>query len=175
MEIAKPRRLSHKLAWLIFILLLAFAIIFVNRSAAALPSIVAVHFDAAGRPNGFMSHGDYWLFALILTLGLPLGVVGVLTLAYSRATDLKLPNREYWLAPQRVEHTRAFLVAHGVWLGAMLVAFMCYVHWLVLDANARQPPQLSNEWFAVGIAVFLIGVAAWVATMMVAFRRGGSE
>ncbi len=173
--IAKLAPLSHKLAWLVFVLLLATAVIFVNRTATSLPAIVAVHFDAAGQPNGFMSRSGYRVFALLLAVGLPLAVVGVMALLYSRATALKLPNREYWLAPQRLARTRAFLIAHGVWLGSMLTAFACFVHWLELDANAQQPPHLSNQRFAAGILVFLLCMAAWIGTMMVTFRRVGAD
>lgn len=172
---AKPRRFAHKFAWVVFVLLLLFAVDFVNRTAPALGSIVAAHFDAAGRPNGFMSHGGYLVLVRLLTLGLPLAVVGVLAFVYSRATDLKMPNSEYWLAPQRLERTRAFLVMHSVWFGSLLVAFTCFVHWLVLDANAQQPPHLSNQSFALGIIVFLACLAAWIGTLMFAFRRPAGE
>lgn len=171
----KPGWSVHKLTWLLFVLLLMFAVIFVNRTAASLPSIVASHFDAAGQPNGFMSRSDYMVLLRVLTLGLPLAVVGILAIVYSRATDLKMPNREYWLAPQRLERTRAFLIAHGVWLGSMLVAFMCFFHWLELDANSQQPPHLSNRLFASGIIVFLVCLAAWIGTLMFAFRRPAGE
>jgi len=172
---AKPRRFAHKFAWVAFVLLLLFAVVFVTRTAPSLPSIVACHFDAAGRANGFMSHGDYLVLVRLLTLGLPLAVVGVLAFVYSRATELKMPNSEYWLAPQRLEHTRAFLVMHAVWFGSTLVAFTCFVHWLVLDANARQPPHLSNQSFGLGIIVFLACLAAWIGTLMFAFRRPPGE
>jgi len=172
---ARPRSSAHKLAWLVFVLLLLFAIVFVNRTAPSLPSIVAAHFDAAGRANSFMPHGRYLVLTRLLTLGLPLAIVGLLTSVYSRATDLKLPNSDYWLAPQRLEGTRAFLVMHTVWFGSMLVVFTCFVHWLVLDANAQQPPHLSNQSFVVGIIVFLACLAAWIGALMFAFRRPPGE
>jgi len=126
-------------------------------------SIAGAHFDAAGQANAFMSRSGYTRFVLCLVLGLPLGVVAILTAVYSRATDLKLPNRDYWLAPQRIDRTRAFLVAHGVWFGSLLVALVCCVHWLELGANRLQPPHLSNQTFAVVLLAFLIATAVWIA------------
>jgi hypothetical protein len=159
----------------VFILLLLFATFFVTGTASELPLTVASHFDAAGQPNAFMSRAGYIRFVLCLAIGLPVAVVAILTTVYSRATDLKLPNREYWLAPGRLNRTRSFLVAHGVWFGSLLVTLVCCVHWLELDANRLQPQHLSNQMFAAVLIAFLIATAAWISALMFAFRRPAGE
>jgi uncharacterized membrane protein len=161
----------HRVTWSVFVLLLVFAILFVTGTASELPPTVASHFDAAGQPNAFMSRSGYVRFMLCLAVGLPVIVVVVLRSVYSRATDLKLPNREYWLAPERLERTRAFLVAHGVWFGSLMVTLTCSVHWLELGANRQQPPHLSSQSFAAVLIAFLIATLAWIAALMFAFRR----
>jgi len=166
-------RHPHRATWSVFIALLLLAILFVLGTAAQLPPVVASHFDAAGQPTAFMSRGGYIRFVLCLAIGLPALVVIILTAVYSRATDLKMPNRDYWLAPERIDRTRAFLVAHGVWFGSLLVILVCFVHWLELAANRQQPPHLPNQTFAAGMVAFLIGTAAWIAALMFAFRRPG--
>jgi hypothetical protein len=79
------------------------------------------------------------------------------------------------MAPQRIDRTRSFLVAHGVWLGSLLVVLSCFVHWLELRANRQQPPHLSSQTFAVCMIAFLIAMAAWIAALMFAFRRPAGE
>jgi uncharacterized membrane protein len=170
-----PPRYSHRVTWTVFITLLAFAIIFVVSTVSQLPPMVASHFDAAGQANAFMSRSGYTRFVLCLVLGLPLAVVAILTAVYSRASDLKLPNRDYWLAPQRIDRTRAFLVAHGVWFGSLLVVLACFVHWLELTANRAQPPHLSNSMFAAVMIAFLLATAVWIVALTVAFRRPVGE
>ena len=152
-------------------MLLLFAACFVAGTAAELPLAVASHFDAAGRPTAFMSRGGYVRFVCGFSLALPLAVVALFMTVYSRATVLKLPNRDYWLAPQRLQQTRAFLVAHGVWFGSLLVTLGCAVHWLELKANRLQPAHLTNRDLAVVLAAFFIGAAAWGGALMFAFRR----
>jgi uncharacterized membrane protein len=164
-------RYPHRVTWSVFALLLLLAIFFVTGTASELPLTVASHFDAAGHPNAYMSRSGYVRFMLCLAVGLPVIVAMVLWAVYSHATDLKLPHREYWLAPERLDRTRAFLVAHGVWFGSLLVALSCLVHWLELGANRQQPPHLSNHSFAAVLIAFLIATAAWVAALMFAFRR----
>jgi uncharacterized membrane protein len=175
MKSSPPARYAHRATWSVFVLLLLFAILFVTGTAPELPPTVASHFDAAGQPNAFMSRSGYVRFVLCLAVGLPGIVVAVLWMVYSRATDLKLPNREYWLAPERLDRTRAFLVAHGVWFGSLLVTLACFVHWLELGANRQQPPHLSNQSFAAVLIAFLIATAAWIAALMFAFRRPTGE
>ncbi len=168
-------RYPHRVTWSAFVLLLVFAILFVTGTASQLPLTVASHFDAAGQPNAFMSRSGYIRFVLCIAVGLPVLVVVILRTVYSRATDLKLPNREYWLAPGRLDRTRAFLIAHGVWLGSLLVTLACFVHWLELAANRQQPPHLSNQSFAAVLIAFLVATAAWIAAIMFAFRRPAGD
>ena len=170
-----PARYPHWVTWSVFIALLLFAILYVTGTVSQLPLTVASHFNADGRANAFMSRSGYTRFVLCVAVGLPLAVVAILTAVYSRATDMKLPNREYWLAPQRVDQTRAFLVAHGVWFGSLLVVLACFVHWLELAANRAQPPHLSNSMFAAVMMAFLLATAVWIAALMVAFRRPVGE
>ena len=134
---APAARRPHRIAWSVFIALLLLAILFVIGTASQLPLTVASHFDAAGQPNAFMSRGAYIRFELCIAVGLPALVVAILWTVYSRATDLKLPNRDYWLAPARLDRTRAFLIAHGVWFGSLLAGLACCVHWLELGANRQ--------------------------------------
>jgi hypothetical protein len=168
-------RYPHRVTWSVFVLFLVFAILFVLGTASQLPLTVASHFDAAGQPNAFMSRGAYIRFVLCIAVGLPALVVAILWTVYSRATDLKLPNRDYWLAPGRLDRTRAFLIAHAVWFGSLLAALACCVHWLELGANRQQPPHLSNQSFAAVLIAFLIATAAWIAAIMFAFRRPAGD
>ena len=67
----------------------------------------------------------------------PLGLAGLLSAVFrSAGKHLNLPNRVHWLAPEHHGETAGFLVAHAVWFGVMPVAFLCFVHWRVLEANA---------------------------------------
>jgi uncharacterized membrane protein len=165
----------QKAAWTVFVVLLVFAVLFVTRSSASLPPMVASHFDAAGMPNAFMTHGGYVRFVLCFGVLLPVALVAFLTWIYSRANDLKLPNRDYWLAPQRIAQTRTRLVVHGIWFGSLLVTLACYVHWLVLGAYRRMPPQLSNTAVEAGLLTFFLISGGWIIALLIAFRRPRGE
>jgi len=159
----------------VFILMLVFAVFFVIRTAPGLPALVATHFNTAGYPNAFASRSGYTRFMLALGVLLPAAVVALLTIVYSRADDFKLPNRDYWLAPERIGATRALLIVHGVWFGSLLVSMVCFVHWLVLGAHRKVPPQLSNPLAQAGLLVFFLIAAGWIVVLLLAFRRPRGE
>lgn len=156
----------------ILLCVLTAAIAFELLSVKSLPSIVASHFGVGGAANGFMPRGAYIGFMLALTVGLPL----LLTLMHGslrfvQPRFMNLPNREYWLAPERAEQTYAYLRAHGSWFAIMVAAFLCFVHGLVLQANAVQPPHLRESLLVAGLAVFVIVLVIWGGTFILHFRR----
>lgn len=168
---SNPRPPSHILTWVAFVAILLFAAAFILATTNELPSHVAVHFDAGGVATSFMPSSRYRLFILAFTIALPIVLVATLSSVYSRARNFNLPNREYWLAPQRIERTRSFLVAHGVWFGTLFTGLMSFMHWLVLDANRHIPPTLSNQAFFIGLLTFFGCMVVWLGTLLVTFRR----
>ncbi len=169
------RRFPHRITWAAFILLLSFAVIYIVRTAPALPPLVASHFDAAGQADAFMTRSGYIRFVLCLAVGLPIVLVAILTAVYSKASDMKLPNRDYWLAPARIAGTRSLLIAHGVWFGSLMAVLGCFVHRLELAANRLQPPHLPGQTVAASLIVFSLATAVWIGSMIFIFRRPPGE
>jgi len=162
---------SHALSWAAFAAMLLFAAGFVIVTSSGLPARVAVHFDAAGQATSYMTVGRYRMAVLAFAVAFPGLLVAGLKSAYSRAKTFNLPNRDYWLAPQRIADTRSFLVAHGVWFGTLLAGLMCFMHRLLLEANRQIPPTLSNQAFFVGLLAFTVCMAVWLGAMLLRFRR----
>jgi hypothetical protein len=163
--------MKHPVSVIVFLLALALLYTFVVRTGESLPALSAVHFDGAGTPNGFMPREGYVHFMCWLGLGLPLVIVSVTSVVYSRARNFKVPNREYWMAPERADATRDFLIGHGIWFGILLTALLGFVHWIVVIANRQQPPHLANGLAVGGLLVFMAVTLGWAMVMVIAFRR----
>jgi uncharacterized membrane protein len=163
--------MRHPLSIMVLALTLAIAYFFLAHTGARLPPLTAVHFDAAGTANSYMARAQYLRLMSALAVGLPLIVVALTSIAYSRARNFKLPNRDYWMAPERAADTRSFLIGHGIWFGTLLAAMLCFVHWMVIVANRQEPPSLSNGLAIGGLLVFLAVTLAWALVLVVAFRR----
>lgn len=157
--------------WVLFVGALLLAAYYVSHTTADLPPLVASHFDASGTPNAFMARGSYQHFMLFMSVGFPLVLVAFLSLVFSFARNIKLPNRDYWFSPQRSAATRAFLMARAAWFGVLLCLMMCWIHRLELNANSAVPPHLPATQAIAALLGFFIMTGGWIVGLMLAFRR----
>ena len=136
----------------------------------ALPASVASHFDAAGAPTA-------WMPARVFTLGYA-GVVAFLVAALSAAgarvagaddAGLNLPNKAYWLAPERRAETLAWVGGFLDLFGAWTFALLFDVFRQVVRFNAGLAPRLEHP--EASLAVFMAGSLGGVIALSVRFRR----
>lgn len=156
----------------LFAFLVCCGAVFVWVTSERLPLVVASHFASSGQANGFMPRQGYLSFILALLIGLPSLLIALTwrSLGSSR-TRINLPNKDYWLAPERRASTVAYLRTGLLWFGVLLLVFFCYVHWLVVLANGLQPPKLENSWFIGGLVSFLAALLVWLKVFLGYFRR----
>ncbi|MBI5890884.1 MAG: hypothetical protein HZB47_09430 [Nitrosomonadales bacterium] len=154
------------------LLTLVFAVAFVLVTGRSLPPVVASHFIAGGAANGFVPRDTYMHLTVALLVALPL-LISLLTSIGSMlpARFINLPNREYWLAPERQADTLAYLRKHSSRFSFFLAVFICFVHWLVVKANEQNPPLLPEPLLFSGMAAFLVGLVVWLGGFVVHFRR----
>lgn len=155
----------------VLLLVLVVAAGFVWFTSGDLPPVVASHFGSGGAANGSMGKGTYTAFMLAVVVAVPalIGFSGQLVRVFPLQL-INLPNKQYWLAPQRRAATLESLSSLSVPLALALVVFLCFVHWLVVQANAVQPARLSETSLFVGLAVFGVATVLW---LVVLFRRFG--
>jgi uncharacterized membrane protein len=163
----------RKFPLLLLAMLLAGAALFILFLSQQLPELVAIHFDASGRPNGFTTREGCRDFMLLSTLGAPLLIV-IATALVPRllpASMINIPHREYWLAPERARDSLAFLSEQGVWFGCILVVFLANVDLMLVKANGVSPPAFPSSPFLATLVVFFCAVALWAMRMFKRFRR----
>ena len=163
--------LERRSLW--YALLIVCGAAFIWLTSASLPAVVASHFGASGAANGSMPRAFYIRFMLAFAIGLPLLLVVISRLATGSEARINLPNRDYWLAPEQRQQTLSYLRTHLERFSAVLVVFLCYVHWLVVRANQAQPPQLSNHALMAGLGAFLVFTLIWTRSLLRRFRNPG--
>ena len=140
-------------------------------SASLLPERVAIHFAWGGAANGWASRLD----SVLLTLGLDtlLFLTFWLSPAWLRRTPINwvnLPNRAYWLSPERREATIARF-SERLWaFGTALFLFLLAVGLLTLEANRSDPVRLDEPLFLVALAFFLAYTLYWAVALARDFR-----
>jgi uncharacterized membrane protein len=125
--------------------------------APRLPEIVASHFGRAGSVNGWQTKTVFFsmelgiiVLATVISYGVP-RMIEALPISM-----INLPNKEFWLGPERRDETLSYLRVWTQWFGCALLAFLLFVMGLVFRANLQTPPQLN-------MAAFLPALLAFVA------------
>ena len=162
----------RRFSLVLFFTLLIATVAFIVGTFEQLPLRVATHFGAAGRSSGWMTRDGY--IASILGFGtlFPLFIVSLITgLPHLTSRPLKIPNRDYWLAPSRREETVATLGEFGAWIGCLVTVFIAAMHYMILQANASVPPKLPALLFWSVLGITIVAMLLWQALFFLRFRR----
>lgn len=117
-----------------------------------LPETIASHFDASGQANGFMSKTSFFVFLTIL-LAFLTAMFSLTAKWLPKMPDsmVNLPNKEYWLAPERREETFVRLADFFAWLNVAVVAIFVGINQIVSTANLmRKDPNPMALWMILG-------------------------
>jgi uncharacterized membrane protein len=133
-----------------------------------LPDRMASHFDGAGLPNGYQSKEMFFLmlYGILFAISALLAYA-VPALISSKPEITNLPNKGYWLAPERRAATLDFLTAHFAWMGCAILAFGNVVLYLIVRFHLEHQTTLSSTSMWIALLAFLTFVLSW----MVAFFR----
>jgi len=156
------------------LLLIALALLSVVQAAwqqFQLPALVAVHFNAAGQANGWMTRAYFLGYELAFTLGTSaiFAAFAFLTSALPAAL-IPLPHKEYWLAPERSGEARRRLAGMVLASGCGAVAFFIFLHQLLYQANLERRHGFSPPPGVV-ITVAVVLVAGPVIRPLARFSR----
>jgi len=158
----------------LFIALAASGTAFIIATAGDLPVQVASHFGRGDQANAWTPRDTYIAIMVGATTLLPLFLVTLITWlprVFPRAVNI--PNRDYWLAPERRGRSLATLANFGWAFGCLLTLFIVGVHWVVVAANASAPTQLPDRPFQALVAGFLAAMCVWTVALCLRFRRPG--
>lgn len=126
-----------------------------------LPDPLASHFDLSGRPNGYEGKTSFALVAVGVSLFL-LALFTSLprTLMRMPHAYINLPNKAYWLAPERRAETFARLGTASDWMGCLTLGFLSAVFELVIRANLQRAPLSGQVWLlTVGYVIVMLSVS----------------
>ena len=157
---------------IILICLVVFACVFIVYTSQVLPERVATHFGVGNEANGWMSRNGYVSFILAFTVGVVaflVFVTGALLARFPHWTNV--PNRDYWLAPERRAESLGYLAAHGKRLAYLIVVMMLGMHYTILVANQMQPPRLPGSIFTSILISFVLALLWWIVRLYRRFPR----
>jgi len=152
---------NSRLPKVLFLLLAAYAAVHFSAYYSQLPEVVASHFDAHGMPNGWQTKSAFFsvligvsVLAAVIGFGIP-RLIALLPPEY-----INLPNKRYWLAPERRGETMDFLNGYFAWFGCALFAVILLTINFAIQANLHpgRLPDATSMWYVLsGFMAFAIG------------------
>jgi uncharacterized membrane protein len=137
-----------------------------------LPATVASHFDMAGMANSWEPKQLFLELYAVVMLCIAAAYFVIPHLIFSLPPELiNVPNKAYWLAPQRRAETMEFFVDHFAILGAGTLALAVTIFQLAVAANLAPTPALSNPVSFGLLAAYFVFVGIWLVILFVRFRR----
>jgi len=146
-----------RLPVLFFAFMLVLAVLQWVQVYPQLPDRVACHFAADGTPNGWQSKQDFFLIPCIVVAGCTLvSFLLPLILALLPPELINLPNKYYWLAPERRVETSRFMTAHMAWFGCGLLFVLLYAISQAINANLPNRGQFNSLGMEYVIGGFML-------------------
>jgi uncharacterized membrane protein len=132
-----------------------------------LPDRLASHFGASGMPNGWMTKSQFFVtYAVVLLPALIVEFWAYRRIAKTPDAKLRLPNKEYWLAPEHRAETFAYFESFFAWFGCAFLLVEVSAMGLAMRANLDSPPKLPTGPIVSVIAGFVLYNVAAVIMML---------
>lgn len=140
-----------------------------------LPERMASHFDGSGAPNAWSSPTAFFLtlLAVELVAVVPLLFVGP-WLRRQPDSAINLPNKAYWLAPERREQALEKVARALLEFGIMTQLLVLYAVQLALQANLGASATLSPD-LRTALAVYFVVTALWLVRVVTDYRLPGTS
>lgn len=134
-----------------------------------LPDRLASHFGPSGMPNGWMTKSQFFtIYALVLLPALAVEFWVARRIAKTPGARINVPNKEFWLAPERREETFAYFKSFFAWYGCALLLLLVYIMGLAMRANLDSSPRLPTGPTVTAITAFL---GFNVVALLAVYRR----
>ena len=136
------------------------------------PEIVAIHFNARGIPDSWASRNYnlmLWVAFYSLMTGFFLAIP--LILQKTPVRFINMPNKYYWLAPERRYQTILLVSNLTYWMGSGLNAFFIALGFLSFRANSLEEVRLDNAAVYILLGMYLVYSIVWLIRFYSQFRR----
>ena len=137
-----------------------------------LPDRVAIHFGIDGMANNWSSKLDFiliiggvMLFMMMIFFGL------TLLLRKMPNTLINLPNKEYWLSPEKRSSTLDAIVLFLNEIGSRTLLLLAVIFELTCRTNASDTQQLDSQTFLIVLGMYLFGVVVPIVYFVKKFTK----
>jgi uncharacterized membrane protein len=157
---------------ILFLTILAAGILQCLHDFPFLPERLASHFGASGNANGWMTKSQFLMtYAVVILPALVLEFWMPRRIGRRPDSRLNLPNKQYWLAPERRTETLAYFEKFFAWYGCAFLALEIFAMGLAMRANFQNPPVLPPGVMVFAIMAFVLFNIACITAMLRRFSK----
>ena len=157
----------------IFFVIVILACIFETwRLWGITPEQMAAHFDIQGSPDRFVPKAEFFWFqikTLLIVIGVSLPPQ-VLFLVMP-VELINMPNRDYWLAPERRNDTVERLSSFGAMMFAIILLVVQIGFELAVSANLHTPILFNAQLMIPVMLVSFMVIGLMLFWLAISFRR----
>src|SRR5882724_8354599 len=146
---------NFRVPQMVFLLIALGAILGFAMYYPQLPERVASHFDANGHPNGWQTKSMFTTFFYgAIGIASVVGFIVPILIGLLPSAAINLPNKEYWLAPERREASIQFIQDQMTWFGCALLLFLSVAIFAAIQANLIPNPIMDATAFFITLGAF---------------------
>lgn len=116
-----------------------------------LPEQVAHHFGASGQPDAWGSKAQF-LVVYLVTVGVMAATFLGFGLLMPKIPNsaINLPNKNYWLAPERRQQTLDYVLPWFLWLGSLTMLLLLDIFQQSFQVHLGKATKLNHFWITMG-------------------------
>lgn len=163
-----------KLALVVFLSLSAMCIAHAVHYYPLLPDTVAMHFGLDGRPDAWSAKESFFTVYMATVAA---SAVAFLAVAFGLSripvSMISLPNKGYWLSPERRQATFDFLFQYFLWFGSATMLLLFDIMHQAFQVHLGREETLQHP--GLSLALYLGFTAIWCVGLFVRFAKGQSQ
>lgn len=155
-----------------FVLLAIFAAMYFSSFYPKLPDIVAAHFQGNGVPNGWQTKPVFFVFfvgATVIAVFLAFAIPAIIKAVPMELVNL--PNKQYWLGPERAAQSQEFLATWFAWFGCAVYGVILFAFNYAVQSNLHPEGRPSPAGMSSVLIAFAVFTAFWAIRVAIHFAR----
>ena len=160
--------MASRLPKLLFVFLALYAVVHFSSVYSQLPGVLASHFNGRGAPTGWQTKQAFFgVFVAVSVLAALIGFGMPMIIAAMPAQLVNLPNKRYWLAPERRAETTEFVNNYFAWLACAiyLILVLAFDYAIRSNLHPENPPDPARMSYVLAgfVALTLLGTIRMLA------------
>lgn len=137
---------------------------------------MAAHFNVQGGPDRFVSKAEFFRFQIqTMLVVVAVSFLPQILFLILPVKLINLPNREYWLVPERRAETVDRLSSFAAMVFGVILLVVQVGFELAAYTNFQRPIIFNAQWMLIVMIVFIVLIGLMFVQLRISFRLPSSN